>query len=438
MITRPSQLIIWEATLTLGTLAVVRAEQANRAVSGVPTGGPGRAVLAIALVAGLGLLAGCNQKNSYAPPPPPAVKVAQPLRAPVTEYLELTGNTVPINSIDLVARVEGFLRSIAVDDGDTVTKGQSLFVIEPEVYQAKLDQAKGEVEQYQATLVAAEADLTRQASLARQDFASQARLDEARAKRDEARAGLTQANASLRLAEINLDYTTVIAPFEGRMSAHLVDIGALVGASGPTTLARLVQLDPIYVTFTVDERTVLQIREARRQAGEATVNPRTRELPVEIGLQTETGYAHRGRIDYIAPAMDSATGTLAIRAVLDNPDHRLLPGLFVRVRVPLKERQETIQVPERALGTDQSGRYLLLLGADDTVVQRPVRTGPLRGGLQVIEEGLALGDWVIVDGLQRAIPGAKVAPERTTLAPGAAATATPAAAVPAASTARQP
>lgn len=347
--------------------------------------------------------------------------MAQPLQGPVTDYLELTGNTEAVNSVDLVARVEGFLQSIKVADGQDVKKGQLLYVIEPDTYKAKLDRSHGEVQMYQAQLVQAEADVKRQTALARKDFASQARLDQAIASRDEAKAGIVESKADVRLAELDLGYTRVTAPFDGRISAHEVDVGALVGASGPTTLATLVQLDPIHVTFNVDERTVLRIKQARQAEGGGAIDPQTTNIPVEIGLQTETGYPHHGRIDYIAPTLDTSSGTLEARAVVDNADHALLPGLFVRIRIPLKKRDAALQVPERVLGSDQGGSYLLLLGANDTVVQQPVETGPLVDGMRVIEKGLKADDQVIVDGLQRAIPGAKVTPERIKLTRPAAA-----------------
>lgn len=371
----------------------------------------GLAALGMALV----LATGCDQETAYTPPPPASVKVAQPFKGPVTDALELTGNTEAIKSVDLVARVEGFLESIEVEDGAEVKKGQLLFVIEPEIYQAKVDQAKGEVAEHKAFLEKVDAEFARQSKLAKQDFASQQKVDEARAGRDQVRAQIMQSEANLRSTEIDFSYTQVSAPFDGRISAHLVDIGGLVGASGPTTLATLVQLDPMQVNFTLDERAVLKIKEARRAKGLGLVDLKETEIPVEIGLQTETGYPHRGRIDYIAPTMDSATGTLALRAVFPNPNYSLLPGLFVRVRLPLRERADVLQVPERALGFDQGGSYLLVVDGDNKVVQRPVRTGALNDGFRVIEEGLGAEDWVIVDGLQRAVAGAEVVAERTAL-----------------------
>jgi multidrug efflux system membrane fusion protein len=374
----------------------------------------------LAVAALLATAAACDQESAYTPPPPAEVAVAQPLKGPVTDALELTGNTEAVKSVDLVARVEGFLESIEVEDGASVKKGQLLFVIEPETYQAKVDQAKGELAEHKAFLEKVDAEFTRQSKLAKQDFASQQKVDEARAGRDQVRAQIMQSEANLRSVEIDFNYTQVAAPFDGRISEHLVDVGGLVGASGPTTLATLVQLDPMHVNFTLDERAVLKIKEARRAKGLGLVDLKETEIPVEIGLQTETGYPHRGRIDYIAPTMDSATGTLALRAVFENPDYSLLPGLFVRVRLPLRERADVLQVPERALGFDQAGSYLLVVDGDNKVVQRAVRTGALNDGFRVIEEGLGAEDWVIVDSLQRAVPGAEVAPERTVLQRGAA------------------
>jgi RND family efflux transporter MFP subunit len=204
-------------------------------------------------------------------------------------------------------------------------------------------------------------------------------------------------------------------PFDGIVSAHLVSVGELVGVASPTQLATIVALDPIYVNFNVNEQDVLRIREDARKRG-MTVNE-IRQLPVEIGLQTETGYPHKGKLDYVSPNLNQSTGTLAVRGILANPDRVLLPGFFVRVRVPYDEQKDALLVPDAALGSDQAGRYVLVVNADNVVEQRKVQTGPLEGGLRVIESGLKGDDRVVVAGLLRAIPGQKVDPQLQKIEP---------------------
>jgi RND family efflux transporter MFP subunit len=205
----------------------------------------------------------------------------------------------------------------------------------------------------------------------------------------------------------------VLAPFDGRVSAHLVSIGDLVGTQ-PTKLATIVQMQPMYVTFNVSEQDVLRVRGDALRAGRR--GEAIRAIPVEIGLQSETGYPHHGHMDYVAPTVDPSTGTLAVRGVLENADFVLLPGYFARVRVPLETGVNALLVPDAALGADQRGRYLLVVGADHVVAEKHVTTGPLQAPLRVIETGLAPDDQVVVDGLQRAIPGQTVEPETVSLA----------------------
>ena len=367
---------------------------------------------AITLLAALGV-AGCKrQQTAFVPPPPPQVIVAQALHQAVTPYLEATGNMAAYNQVDLVARVSGFLQEIRYTDGAIAHRGDTLFVIEPAPYQAKLQQAQAALESAQAQVVQTDAEYDRQASLGRTDFSSRSTVDQARAARDSNRANVLNQQAAVTLAATNLGYTQVTAPFAGMVTAHQVSVGSLVGANAPTTLASIVQIDPIYVSFTVSEQDVLRIRASLRQAG--MDEKQIAKVPVEVGLMTEDGYPHQGTLDYAAPNVDTSTGTLMVRGVLANADHMLLPGFFVRVRVPLRAQQaEALLVPETALGTDQSGRYLLLVDKDDVVQQRTVTTGARVGTLRVIASGLQPDDRVVVSGLQRAVPGEKVAPKAT-------------------------
>jgi len=354
------------------------------------------------------LLVGCEQ-NSFQQPPPSKVEVARPVQRAVTRYLEATGNTAPVKSVDLVARVQGFLQSIDYTDGDTVKEGTQLFTIEPETYKLKLDQAQAAEAGAQASLKQAEADFRRQSDLVARQAVSQATLENSTSARDNAEANLQQAQANTRIAQVNYGYTKVSAPFDGVVSAHLVSVGELVGVASPTQLASIVSLDPIFVNFTVNEQDVLRIRAEARRRG---LTPSDfKQIPVEVGLQTEDGYPHQGKLDYAAPTINQSTGTLAVRGLVPNPNRVLLPGYFVRIRVPTDRAENALLVPDLALGTDQSGRYLLVVNGENVVEQRKVTIGPLDGGLRVIESGLAPEDRIVVAGLLRVIPGQKVDPQ---------------------------
>jgi RND family efflux transporter MFP subunit len=367
-------------------------------------------VRAILLLAIAGIVAACGQNNQYAAPPPPKVTVAAPVQQDVTSYFEATGNTAAVNSIDLVARVQGFVQAISYNDGDFVKKGTSLFTIEPQPYKLKVDAAKAAVTSSQATLTQAQAEFQRQADLITRQVSTQANYDKALAARDSAQADLQSAQANEQQAEINLGYTDVTAPFDGVVTARLVSLGQLVGASSPTTLATIVQLDPIWMNFNASERDVLQVRATLANRGETTAT--LLGLPVEVALQNERGYPHHGKLDYIAPNIDPSTGTLAARANLDNGDRSLLPGYFVRVRIPSRPRPALL-VPDIALGSDQGGRYVLVVNKDNVVEQRKVEPGQLVGDLRVIEDGLTKDDRVVVGGIMRAIPGEKVDAEQS-------------------------
>jgi len=334
----------------------------------------------------------------------------------VTTYFDATGNTAAIKTVDLVARVQGFLQSIDYQDGTFVKEGTTLFTIEPDSYKLKLEQAQAAEAGAQASLKQAEADFRRQSDLVQRQAVSQATLDNSTSARDNAQANLQQAQVNTRIAALNYSYTNVTAPFDGVVSAHLVSIGNLVGAgSPPTQLATIVQLDPIYVNFNVNEQDVLRIREDARRRGMTTSE--LRQLPIEVGLQTETGYPHKGKLDYVSPNLNQSTGTLPVRGVLPNPDRKLLPGFFVRIRVPFDEQKDALLVPDTALGADQAGRYLLVVNGDNVVEQRQVLIGQLDGGLRVIESGLKGDDKVVVAGLLRAIPGQKVDPQLQKIEP---------------------
>jgi RND family efflux transporter MFP subunit len=367
-----------------------------------------RASLTLAAIAAL---AGCGEGNKYAAPPPPKVTVVQPVEQDVTRYFEATGNAAAVNSVDLVARVQGFVQAIGYTDGQFVKKGTSLFTIEPEPYKLKVDAAKAAVTSAQATLTQAQAEYQRQADLVGKQVSTQANYDKALAQRDSSQGDLQSQQANEQQAEINYSYTDVVAPFDGTVSARLVSVGELVGANTPTKLATIVQLDPIWVNFNASERDVLTVRANLAKTGRTTAD--LLGYPVEIGLQTETGYPHDGKLDYVAPTVDPSTGTLAARAILSNPNRTLLPGFFVRVRIPSKPLPALL-VPDIAIGADQGGRYVLVVNKDNVVEQRKVDAGQAVGDLRVIEGGLTKDDRVIVGGIMRAIPGQKVDAELST------------------------
>jgi RND family efflux transporter MFP subunit len=367
---------------------------------------------AVVGLAFLTLLAGCGQENRFVAPPPPKVMVQLPIQDTVTLYLEATGNTAAVNTVKLVARVQGYVQEIKYQDGATVNKGTPLFVIEPQPYKVKLEQAQAAEEGAKATLINAEAEFTRQQELQAKDVSTQANLDRARANRDTARANVLQAQANTESAEINFGYTTVAAPFDGVVTARKVSVGELVGGDQPSQLASIVQLDPIWVWFNLSERDVQRVRAAMAERG-VTAADLVNKVPVEVGLQTETGYPHKGVLDYAAPDVNQSTGTLQVRGIFENAKQALLPGYFVRVRVPTRP-QPALLVPEVAVGSDQAGRYVLTVNADNVVEQRRVQLGQSVGELRVVESGLKSDERVVVSGILEAVPGQKVDPQLST------------------------
>jgi multidrug efflux system membrane fusion protein len=376
---------------------------------------PGPAVLA-AIVAFA--VAGCGSKNTFVAPPPSKVVVAQPLQKPVTLYVYLTGNTAAYRTANLVARVQGYLESIDYKDGASVTKGTQLFGIERDVYQAQLDQVKAQLAHDQGVLAEAKVNLTRYQTLEQQKSIAAQQAEDQAAVVDQNKATVDLDQANVDNANINLGFTKVLAPFDGIVTNHQVDIGNLVGASGPTTLATIVQTDPIYVNFTLSEPQFLSIRRSNAKAGLPVSTADLAYLatiPVEIGLQDEDGYPHKGHLDYVSPQIDPSTGTVAVRGIFDNKNNALVPGLFVRVRGPVGHQDKALLTRADAIGTSQEGSYVLVVGPDNVVQRKVVKTGQTQGQLVIIESGLDPGDWVVVEGIQQAFPGAKVEPQRSEL-----------------------
>jgi RND family efflux transporter MFP subunit len=350
------------------------------------------------LVLGGGLLAGCG--NSHDSKSIPSVTVAHPVRLDIERNIEATGMTQAIASVDLVARITGTIERIDVQDGATVRKGQPLFLIEPEPYRAKVSGAQGEVASAKAALVKARLDYGRQESLTKANATSKQNVDAARSARDTAAAQLTQAEADLAQARINLGYTQVTAPFDGVMTNHKIDTGGLVAANA--VLATVVQADPIRVAFTLSDPQASLLR--------SLAHSRSEPVDVLIGEGVGDTYPYQGHLDYIAPAMDFASGTLDFRAIADNSARALLPGSYIRIRIPVGMTRGALLVPSSAVGTGQVGRYVLIVDSQGAVHQRIVTVEPGPAGLVVLATGVSANDLVVISDIDSYVVGAKVHP----------------------------
>ncbi len=369
-----------------------------------------RAAKVISAVALLIMAMACGEKNTYAPPPPPKVTVSQPLQKPVTNYLEFTGNAVAFNTVQLRARVEGYLEKVLFQDGAVVKKGQLLFLIQPEQYQAQLKKSEASVLAEKAQLMHAQTEYDRYSKLVTQQAAAQTDVDRWHYERDSRRAAVMAAEAQVVLAKLNLSYTRVLAPFNGRMGRHLKDPGALVGAGKETELAEINQIDPIYVYFPINEQDLLRVRGKNPEPGEEVQKAKH---PVYVGLADETGYPHEGYLDFAAISLNPTTGSLMLRGILPNPKTVILPGLFARVRVPAGEVEKALLVPEAALSYDQVGPFVRVVNDKNIVERRGVKLGNQVDSDRVILEGLKENEWVVTAGLMRAIPGRPVSPEKS-------------------------
>lgn len=358
------------------------------------------------------LLAGCYEKNKLASPAPAKVAVAVPVQAPITLYAEFTGKTAPSLSVDLEARVEGYLTAIGYRDGEAVRKGRELFEIEKDQYQDQVAVQQGQLAMAQAKEANAKGQYDRQVALGQKEAASQRSVEDYRATLDTAKGQVTAYEASLDLAKVNLGYTTIRAPFDGVVTRHLVDIGSLVGSSGPTKLATILQVDPLYVYFNMTEQQQIDMRDALAEQGKTLRDIREKNIepPVEVALARDKTFRYSGRIDYMAPQLDGATGSLQMRASLANKDVELVPGQFVRVRVPIGKIDKALLVDDTAVRSNQAGSYVMVVGKDNVVEQRYVTTGPVEGQLRVILKGLNGDDRVVIGSIQRAVAGKSVAP----------------------------
>jgi membrane fusion protein, multidrug efflux system len=356
-------------------------------------------------------LSGCGEKPpQQAAAPPPPVTVAQPTKRTVTDWDEFTGRFEAVEEVQVRARVGGFVTSVEFRDGAFVKTGDLLYVIDARPFEAVADQADGQLSDARAKGELAKRELDRALTLNQTQAVSDSIVDQRRQALQAAKASEMQAAGALKAAQLNIEFTHVVAPIGGRVSRHLVSVGNLVQGSegGATLLTSIVSLDPIYIYFDMDEATYLKNNrlyfEGKRPSSRENPNP------VQVSLTGETKPSHDGKVDFLDNRLDVSTGTLRGRAVIPNKDFSILPGQFGRVRLIGSSPYEALLLPDVAIASDQSRKIVFVVKDDDTVEVRPVTLGPLDEGLRVIREGLKPEDRVIVDGLQRARPGAKVAP----------------------------
>jgi RND family efflux transporter MFP subunit len=376
-----------------------------------------RTAVVAAVLAGLVVGGGCaRERKTSAAPAPAEVSVSQPVEEPVQETLEFTGRTSAVDSVEVRARVTGYITRVAFAAGALVNAGDLLFEIDPREYQAMVLRAEGDVARLRAQLARAESEVVRNQTLRPSGAASARELEKAIADKGAAEGDLKAKLAQLELARLDLEFTRVRAPVTGRVSRAEVGEGNLVaaGGSGGPLLTTVVSVDPIYVDFDADERALIRVRKATiaREGTATPENVRAAALSVLVALVDEKDFPHRGAIEFVDNQVDPSTGTIRVRAVLPNPDRLLAPGLFVRVRLPLGEPRSGVLVSDRAIGTDQDRKYVLVVNDQNVVEYRQVKLGPTQGGLRNVAEGLAPGEWVIVNGIQRARPGATVTPQK--------------------------
>jgi multidrug efflux system membrane fusion protein len=364
-------------------------------------------------------LSGCGDKpQPQAAPAPPTVTVAQPTKRTVTDWDEFTGRFEAREEVQVRARVGGFVNSVNFRDGDIVRTGDLLYVLDSRPFEAVALQADGQLSDARAKAELAKRELDRALTLVQTSAVSESIVDQRRQTLQAARAAEMQADGALKAANLNIEFTHVVAPMTGRASRHLVSPGNIVtGAEGDATLlTTIVTLDPIYIYFDVDEATYIRNSklwfEGRRPSSRDTPNP------VQVTLTGETKPSHDGKMDFLDNRLNESTGTLRSRAVIPNTDLSILPGQFGRVRLIGSAPYEALLLPDTAIATDQSRKIVFVVKDDNTVEARPVTLGPLDEGLRVIRQGLKAEDKVIVDGIQRARVGAKVTPQTAQPAAG--------------------
>jgi membrane fusion protein, multidrug efflux system len=373
------------------------------------------------------LLAGCDGKPaaSQAPPPPP-VTVARPLQKTITEWDEYTGRFTAVASVDVRARVSGFIDTIHFNEGQMIKQGDLLFVIDPRPYRIAVDQAKADVERAKAKLEIASLDVQRGTPLARTQALTERELDTRKSTERDAAGQVASAEAALKQAELNLEWTEVKAPIGGRISDKRVDAGNLItgGPTGATLLTVIVSIDPIHFVFDGSEADFL--RYVRLAAAGGRPSSRDVQNPVSVRLADETEYKHQGHMDFVDNVLNPKTGTIRGRAVFDNKDGLLTPGFFGRLRL-FGGEHAALLVPDAAIASDQASKIVFTVADDGTVGTKLIEPGPMVDGLRVVRSGLAATDRIVIDGLQRARPGQKVTAQDGKIEAAPAPPATPAA-----------
>jgi RND family efflux transporter MFP subunit len=350
--------------------------------------------------------------GAAAAPPPPQVTVAQVISKPVTEFDEFTGRFEAIDRVEIRPRVSGYISSVNFTEGSEVKKGDVLFVIDQRPYAAELKHAQAQLAQAKSQLALAKSEKARATNLLSQHAISQEEFDTRSSSDEQAQANVELAEAALETAQLNMTYTRVTAPINGRVSRANVTLGNLV-TSGQTQMTTLVSIDPIYVRFDGDEQAYLRYVKAAKDR--AAAGSKEVVSPVLVGLADEAGYPHPGVIVFLDNEVDPQTGTIRTRAKLDNHDRAFTPGLFARVRLMGDKKYDALLINDSAVGTDQTVKYVLVVGADNKVEYRPVKLGPVIDGLRVVREGLKVNDTIVVNGLQRVRPGSPVTPTRVAM-----------------------
>jgi RND family efflux transporter MFP subunit len=355
---------------------------------------------------------GCSRAPSESLSVPLPVTVSYPIEREVTDYSDFTGRTAAVDSVELRARVWGYLEKVNFKEGAIVQKGDVLFEIDPLSYQAVHSQAEGDLAAAEALLNRLEADFARAELLIRTKVISREEYDKVVGDRSQAVASRAARHAAVERAKLDLGYTKVTAPISGRVSRYVVTVGNLVQSGdqgGGTLLTTIVSVDPMYVYFDVDEHTALRVRQLVREG--KSDSPREGGFPVSLGLANEKGFPHQGTINFVENQVNPKTGTIRLRGVFPNEDQVLLPGLFARVRTPLGRPHKAILVSERALDTDQGQKILYVVSDENEVTSRAVKLGALQSGLREITDGLKPGEKVIVEGVQNVRPGEVVEPK---------------------------
>jgi RND family efflux transporter MFP subunit len=359
--------------------------------------------LIVIAVLGYGLFKLFTFKPNFTMPemPMPTVTVAKPTLQSVTEYYEFTGTMESVEKVEIRARVQGYLEKVHFIEGSRVGNGDLLFEIERRSYQAIRDQAYAQLQSCEAELTRAKLDLKRVEQAVKSNAVSQQEVSTRRAQRDQAEAAIMAAKAVLEQAELNLGYTHIHSPIDGRISRKYIDIGNLVGAGEQTLLATVVKLQPIYVHFHVSEGFLIEKFGVNSLDGQSTCR-------FSVGRENEIDFPHEGIVKYMDNTVDAGTGTILLRGELANTDETFLPGMFVRVKIPVGTQSDAILVHDRALSTDIGGKFLLLVNKDGVVQRRPVEVGRAVGEKRIIRSGLSLEDTYILKGVQMVFPGMKV------------------------------